>query len=184
ETWMGVPVSAAVTLGLLFFLSAGLNEQVAEGCKCLPRHPQQVFCESDIGKSNACIETKICIEALQVQKNGFPSCGAVLNNGEYLLSGRVMDGVIVFGLCDFMWPWDQLSSVQKGNLNMYRRGCVCEIASCTGASCLTKKLQRKCLIGVNNFLGLVYEEALQSVCLPCRDGFCRWRKMIGNYKSS
>ncbi|XP_016431253.1 metalloproteinase inhibitor 3-like isoform X3 [Sinocyclocheilus rhinocerous] len=143
---MGVPVSAAVTLGLLFFLSAGLNEQVAEGCKCLPRHPQQVFCESDIG--------------------------------------RVMDGVIVFGLCDFMWPWDQLSSVQKGNLNMYRRGCVCEIASCTGASCLTKKLQRKCLIGVNNFLGLVYEEALQSVCLPCRDGFCRWRKMIGNYKSS
>uniref|UniRef100_A0A672Q626 TIMP metallopeptidase inhibitor 4 n=1 Tax=Sinocyclocheilus grahami TaxID=75366 RepID=A0A672Q626_SINGR len=196
-------MSAAVTLGLLIFLSAVLNEQVAEGCKCLPRHPQQVFCESDvvirakiIGSVTSTHPDLVAFNIKVITKykpsnkkdirviySTKTSCGGVLNNGEYLLSGSLMDGVIVFGLCDFMWPWDQLSSVQKGNLNMYRRGCVCEIASCTGASCLTKKLQRKCLIGVNS-LGLVYEEALQSVCLPCRDGFCRWRKMIGNYKRS
>ncbi len=45
-------MSAAVTLVLLFFLSVALNEQVAEGCKCIQRHPQQYFCASDIGTSN------------------------------------------------------------------------------------------------------------------------------------
>ncbi len=42
-------MSAAVTLALLFFLSVALNEQVVEGCRCTPRHPQQQFCTSDIG---------------------------------------------------------------------------------------------------------------------------------------
>ncbi|XP_016113013.1 uncharacterized protein [Sinocyclocheilus grahami] len=41
-------MSAAVTLALLFFLSVALNEQVTEGCRCLPKHPQQQFCASDI----------------------------------------------------------------------------------------------------------------------------------------
>ncbi|RXN31964.1 metallo ase inhibitor 3-like protein [Labeo rohita] len=45
---MGVPLSAAVTLGLMFFLSVGLNEQVAKGCSCAAEHPQQLFCNSDI----------------------------------------------------------------------------------------------------------------------------------------
>ncbi len=45
-------MSAAMTLSLLFFLSVALNEQVTEGCKCIQRHPQQLFCASDVGMSN------------------------------------------------------------------------------------------------------------------------------------
>ncbi len=45
-------MSAAVTLALLFFLSVALNEQVTEGCRCIQRHPQQLFCASDVGMSN------------------------------------------------------------------------------------------------------------------------------------
>ncbi len=45
-------MSAAVTLALLFFLSVALNEEVTEGCKCIQRHPQQLFCASDVGMSN------------------------------------------------------------------------------------------------------------------------------------
>ncbi len=44
--------AAAGTLALLFFLSVALNEQVTEGCRCLPKHPQQQFCASDYGTSN------------------------------------------------------------------------------------------------------------------------------------
>ncbi len=44
----------SVTLALLFFLSVALNEQVTEGCKCIQRHPQQMFCASSIGTSNPC----------------------------------------------------------------------------------------------------------------------------------
>uniref|UniRef100_A0A8C1SLS7 Metalloproteinase inhibitor 4 n=1 Tax=Cyprinus carpio TaxID=7962 RepID=A0A8C1SLS7_CYPCA len=193
---MSVPLSAAVTLGLLFFLSVGLNEQVAEGCKCLQRHPQQVFCESDIvirakviGNVASTLPNLVAFNIKVITKykpsikkdirviySTKTSCGAHLENGEYLLSGNIVNGVMVFGLCDLVWRWDQLSSVQKGNLSMYQRGCVCEITSCTGASCLTKKPQRKCLIGVKNALSLDYEDALQAVCLPCRDGSCKWQK--------
>ncbi|XP_052466467.1 metalloproteinase inhibitor 3 isoform X1 [Carassius gibelio] len=193
---MSVPLSAAVTLGLLFFLSVGLNEQVAEGCKCLQRHPQQVFCESDIvirvkvtgnvaGTRPDLVAYSVKVitkykpnnkKAIWVIYSDKTSCGAHLENGEYLLSGRVVDGVMVFGLCDLVWRWDQLSSVQKRNLNLYRTGCACEITSCTGASCLNTKHQRKCLVGVKNSISLGYEEALQAVCLPGRHGSCRWQK--------
>ncbi len=50
-----VNMSAAVTLALLFFWSVALNEQVTEGCSCLPKHPQQQFCDSAIGTCNTCI---------------------------------------------------------------------------------------------------------------------------------
>ncbi|XP_059384898.1 metalloproteinase inhibitor 3-like isoform X2 [Carassius carassius] len=192
---MSVPLSAAVTLGLLFFLSVGLNEQVAEGCTCVQRHPQRVFCESDIVirakilGSVASTRPNLLAYSIKVITTFKPSnkkdtrviyssktsCGARPENGEYLLSGHVVDGVMVFGLCELVWRWDQLS-VQKRNLNMYQSGCVCEITSCTEASCLTKNLQRKCLVGVKNSIGLGYEEALRAVCLPGRHGSCRWQK--------
>ncbi|XP_052466477.1 metalloproteinase inhibitor 3 isoform X11 [Carassius gibelio] len=192
---MSVPLSAAVTLGLLFFLSVGLNEQVAEGCTCVQRHPQRVFCESDI-----VIRAKILGSVASTRPNllayrikvittfkpfnkmdiqviySTKICGARPQNGEYLLSGHLVDGVMVFGLCDLVWHWDQLSSVQKRNLNLYRTGCACEITSCTGASCLNTKHQRKCLVGVKNSISLGYEEALQAVCLPGRHSSCRWQK--------
>ncbi|XP_026076527.1 metalloproteinase inhibitor 3-like [Carassius auratus] len=193
---MSVPLSAAVTLGLLFFLSVGLNEQVAEGCTCVQRHPQQVFCVSDIVirakilGSVASARPDLVAYSIKVittfkspnKKNirvlysSKTSCGARPENGEYLLSGHLVDGVMVFGLCDLVWRWDQLSSVQKRNLNLYRTGCACEITSCTGASCLNTKHQRKCLVGVKNSISLGYEEALQAVCLPGRHGSCRWQK--------
>lgn len=42
----------SLNLGLwvLLLLSAGM-EEVVEGCSCLPAHPQQLFCSSEIGKS-------------------------------------------------------------------------------------------------------------------------------------
>ncbi|XP_073682397.1 metalloproteinase inhibitor 2-like [Garra rufa] len=126
---MGVPLSAAVTLGLLFFLSVGLNEQVAEGCRCLPKQRQQQYCDS-----NTVIRAKITgmvtstpsgntygISIIQTFKHvGRPvqfihsyqgSCGISFDNEEYLLAGHVQNGVMEVNLCSLVMRWDSLSSV-------------------------------------------------------------------------
>lgn len=43
--------SLSLGLWVLLLLSAGM-EEVVEGCSCLPAHPQQLFCSSEIGKSS------------------------------------------------------------------------------------------------------------------------------------
>ncbi|XP_059393649.1 metalloproteinase inhibitor 3-like [Carassius carassius] len=190
-------MSAAVTLALLFFLSVALNEQVTEGCRCLPRHPQQHFCASDIvirakviGKVNSTlprldayrIQTiekfkPLNMKRIQVIYTSQTSCGINLQNDEYLLSGHVQGGSLVLDLCDLVKPWNKLSRAQKLYLSMYQRGCVCEISPCTGASCLIKMVQKKCLIRAKDLFSFDDEEALQSICLPESAGFCKWRKI-------
>ncbi|XP_052424906.1 metalloproteinase inhibitor 3-like isoform X3 [Carassius gibelio] len=189
-------MSAAVTLALLFFLSVTLNEQVTEGCTCLPRHPQQHFCTSDtvirakvVGKVNSTIPEltaydiqtveifkHLDMKKIQVIYSSQTSCGISLQKDEYLLAGHVKDGRVLVDLCDLVKPWKELSRVQKLYLSKYQKGCVCEISPCTGESCLTEILQKKCLIRVNNSFSLNDEEALQSICLPDNNGFCSWRK--------
>ncbi|XP_016410372.1 metalloproteinase inhibitor 3-like isoform X1 [Sinocyclocheilus rhinocerous] len=191
-------MSAAVTLALLFFFSVALKE--VKGCSCAPGHPQQLFCMSDIvirakviGKVNSTrpqltaykiqtIQTFKQLDKKRIQVINTRStqtfCGINLENGRYLLSGPVQDGRVVLDLCDRVEPWNQLSRVQKVYLSRYQRGCVCEISPCTGASCLIKILQKKCLMRVNNSFILDDEEALQSICLPGSGGFCSWRRFL------
>uniref|UniRef100_A0A9J7Z1X0 TIMP metallopeptidase inhibitor 4 n=1 Tax=Cyprinus carpio carpio TaxID=630221 RepID=A0A9J7Z1X0_CYPCA len=185
-------MSAAVTVALLFFLSVALNEQVTEGCSCVPRHPQQQFCSSDIvirakviekvpstvpGLTAYKIQTTETFKQLDKKRiqviytRTTPTfCVISLYNDEYLLSGQVQNGRVIVDLCDLVEPWNQLSQVQKASLSMYQKGCVCEISPCTGESCLIEILQKKCLLSLDD------EKALQSVCLPGSDGFCRWQQ--------
>ncbi|MBE0174935.1 hypothetical protein, partial [Bacillus spizizenii] len=188
--------SAAVTLALLFFLSVALNEQVTEGCRCLPKHPQQQFCASDFvirAKVTGTVPSihphvtaykiktikifkKLLKKTIRVIYTAHDSCDVNLNKSDYLLSGHVRDGMAVVNLCDRVEPWNSLPPVQKQYLHMFGMGCVCEISPCTGASCLIEILQKKCLIRVNDSSVLDDEEALQSICLPGSAGFCTWQK--------
>uniref|UniRef100_A0A9J8A8H1 TIMP metallopeptidase inhibitor 4 n=1 Tax=Cyprinus carpio carpio TaxID=630221 RepID=A0A9J8A8H1_CYPCA len=190
-------MSAAVTVALLFFLSVALNEQVTEGCSCVPRHPQQQFCSSDIvirakviekvpstvpGLTAYKIQTTETFKQLDKKRiqviytRTTPTfCVISLYNDEYLLSGRVQDGRVILNLCDLVKPWSQLSQLQKWYLSIYQKGCVCEISPCTGESCLNKMLQKKCFIGPNSY---DLEKALRSVCVPGNDGFCSWQQIL------
>uniref|UniRef100_A0A9J7X1A2 Metalloproteinase inhibitor 4 n=1 Tax=Cyprinus carpio carpio TaxID=630221 RepID=A0A9J7X1A2_CYPCA len=150
-------MSAAVTLGLLFFLSARLNKQVAESCSCFPGHPQQMFCMSDIVMRAEVTGEKIIqsddntpgmgkiqyeIQVIKVFK-GFDRikeiqhvytnemssmCGTRLGRGQYLLSGsNTPDGIFVT-LCNNLALWDRLSLIQKNNIeNTYLMGCNCTV---------------------------------------------------------
>ncbi|XP_073681369.1 metalloproteinase inhibitor 3-like [Garra rufa] len=127
---MGIPLSAAVTLGLLFFLSVGLNEQVAEGCRCAQRKSQQQYCDSDTvirakitGKVNStqsgtAYSVKIIKmfkhvdeKPIQVIYSSRNSCGINLKNKEYLLAGSVKNGMMFVNLCSLVKRWDSLSSM-------------------------------------------------------------------------
>uniref|UniRef100_A0A671K3R8 NTR domain-containing protein n=1 Tax=Sinocyclocheilus anshuiensis TaxID=1608454 RepID=A0A671K3R8_9TELE len=182
-------MSAAVTLALLFFLSVALNEQVTEGCTCLPKHPQQQFCASDIvirakviGKVPSTLPqlTAYKIQTIQVRKcrlldTSFPN--TIFFNKKcvcvcvyiyiyiYILCFSRAPGTssisVVLDFCDRVEPWNQLSRVQKVYLSRYQRGCICEISPCTGASCLIKMFQKKCLMRVNNSFILDDEELLK-----------------------
>ncbi|XP_042621784.1 metalloproteinase inhibitor 3 [Cyprinus carpio] len=158
-------MSAAVTLGLLFFLSARLNKQVAESCSCFPGHPQQMFCMSDIVMRAEVTGEKIIqsddntpgmgkiqyeIQVIKVFK-GFDRikeiqhvytnemssmCGTRLGRGQYLLSGsNTPDGIFVT-LCNNLALWDRLSLIQKNNIeNTYLMGCNCTISTCFEKPC-------------------------------------------------
>ncbi|XP_059384894.1 metalloproteinase inhibitor 2-like [Carassius carassius] len=164
---MSVSMSAAVTLGLLILLSARLNEQVSEGCSCLPAHPQQMFCRSEIvmraevtgenihiNKSNLVVGSTIIQYEIQVIKvfKGFDRikgvqhvytneesslCGTSLDRGQYLLSGIIMSDGIFLTMCDYVRLWDGLSLMEKKNFK-YRYLMGC---NCTISLCFEKPCQ-------------------------------------------
>ncbi|KAK2874565.1 hypothetical protein Q8A67_021718 [Cirrhinus molitorella] len=142
---MGVLLSAAVTLGLLFFLSVGLNEQVAEGCRCVQKDLHQGYCDSDT-VIRAKIVRKVTntqvfayrVNTIKVFKhvNRRPirviyslrnSCEAYLENKEYLLTGQVNNGKVFINSCDFVKLWSDVSLAEKDFLCGCQRGCNCGI---------------------------------------------------------
>uniref|UniRef100_A0A8D0R8G5 Metalloproteinase inhibitor 3 n=1 Tax=Sus scrofa TaxID=9823 RepID=A0A8D0R8G5_PIG len=58
-------------------------------------------------------------------------CGLKLevNKYQYLLTGRVYDGKMYTGLCNFVERWDQLTLSQRKGLNYrYHLGCNCKVS--------------------------------------------------------
>uniref|UniRef100_A0A672L938 NTR domain-containing protein n=1 Tax=Sinocyclocheilus grahami TaxID=75366 RepID=A0A672L938_SINGR len=116
---------------LLFFLSVALNEQVTEGCRCLPKHPQQQFCASDIGTSNTCIANQTRTDVIFKHEGSISEDISryekrCVYTVKLTLTGPVEDGRVVLDLCNRVEPWNQLSRIQKMYLSRYQRGCVCE----------------------------------------------------------
>ncbi|KAK2874564.1 hypothetical protein QQF64_003227 [Cirrhinus molitorella] len=146
-------MSAAVTLGLLFFLSVGLNEQLAEGCSCYPATFQQMFCSSDIVIQVEVTGEKIIHKATNIPGMGkiqyeiqvikvfkgvdrtkkiqhvytremSSLCGTRLRHEQYLLFGRITSEGVFISLCSKPVLWDRLSLIKKWSLKYrYLLGC-------------------------------------------------------------
>ncbi|XP_051769327.1 metalloproteinase inhibitor 2-like [Ctenopharyngodon idella] len=194
---MGVPLSAA----LLFLLSVGLKEQVVESCSCVPRHPQEFFCTSDIVMRAEITGEKLIAGDINISGTGeiqydvkvikvfkgsdkiknikhvytsemFSLCGTRLNHDQYLLSGHFHKFFV--SMCDFIVPWNKVSLMMKNNLKYrYQMGCDCKIFRCTGEHCLPNTKNECILTGRSSY----YSPAgpvHDYACIRHSNGSCSW----------
>ncbi|XP_038668596.1 metalloproteinase inhibitor 3-like [Scyliorhinus canicula] len=197
---MNTPVT-----GLLLSILTLRLQEVVNGCTCLPVHPQIAFCNSDIvirvlvtsktlvssndmehdtvqyavtqEKMYKGFEKKKMVEYVYTASSS-AACGVELEtNVQYLITGQLgIQGKVHIGLCNWIVPWDDLTSMQKRNVkwNKYETGCSCQVVTCLSLPCsLPEKSQ--CV-----WTDLVTEktpagsQAKYSVCMERDDGCCHW----------
>lgn len=78
-------------------------------------------------------------------------------------------------LCDFIVPWDTLSTTQKKSLNhRYQMGCECKITRCPMTPCYISSVD-ECL-----WMDWVTEKSINGhqakffACIKRNDGSCAW----------
>nr|KAF6297154.1 TIMP metallopeptidase inhibitor 2 [Myotis myotis] len=106
-------------------------------------------------------------------------CGVSLDVGgkkEYLIAGKADgSGKMHITLCDFIVPWDTLSTTQKKSLNhRYQMGCECKITRCPMIPCYISSVD-ECL-----WMDWVTEKSINGhqakffACIKRNDGSCAW----------
>ncbi|XP_061604328.1 metalloproteinase inhibitor 2-like [Phyllopteryx taeniolatus] len=172
-------------------------QEGAQACTCGPRHPQEVFCQSDVvitakvvgAKADGSLNPiKYDIQPIKIFKgpqrlfaviytaSSSAACGITLTNGaEYLLMARLQsDGSLYITSCDFYQPWYDLSAMQKRLLQLYGMGCDCKITLCASLPCGISS-RTECLW--TDFLPVKLangEQAQNFACIKRRDGSCGW----------
>lgn len=190
-------------LGLVVLLSCwSLGHWGAEACTCSPSHPQDAFCNSDIVIRAKVVGKKLVKEGpfgtlvytIKQMKmyRGFSKmphvqyihteaseslCGLKLevNKYQYLLTGRVYEGKMYTGLCNFVERWDHLTLSQRKGLNYrYHLGCNCKIKSCYYLLCFVTS-KNECLWTdmLSNF-GYPGYQSKHYACIRQKGGYCSW----------
>ncbi|XP_048863682.1 metalloproteinase inhibitor 3-like [Brienomyrus brachyistius] len=188
-------------ISLLLVLCLPLH-QVAQACSCALSHPQDAFCNSDIVIRAKVVGKKLLkdgpfgtmrytVKQMKMYK-GFDKvqhvqhiytvaseslCGVKfdVNKYQYLITGRVYDGKVYTGLCNFNEKWEQLTLAQKKGFNhRYQQGCNCRIKACHYPPCfLTSKSE--CLwtdrLSHSEFPGHQFRHF---ACIQQKEGHCSW----------
>ncbi|XP_051905563.1 metalloproteinase inhibitor 2-like [Hippocampus zosterae] len=177
-------------------------QEGADACKCLVRHPQEVFCQADVvikakvlgGKTDSDKLIKYIIKQTKMFKgpkrnfdavytaSSSVACGVTLKKGTmYLLMGKLESkGLLRITGCDFFQPWSSVSAGQKRLLRRYEKGCDCKIVRCTSIPCGISN-PAECLW--TQFLPIKMasnEQAQNFACLKKGYGYCAWTKASGS----
>ncbi|XP_077355810.1 metalloproteinase inhibitor 2-like [Festucalex cinctus] len=182
----------------LVLLCSWWLEEGTQACSCVPRHPQQVFCQADVVIRALVVrrkadydgykpvkyvikQTKMFkgpkrdFDAIYTESNS-AACGVALETSvTYLLMGRLeLDGSLHITLCDFFQPWMSLSFPRRNLLRRYRLGCSCKITRCTSLPCGISS-PAECLW--TDFLPVKMasgEQAQNFACIKRSYGYCAW----------
>ncbi|XP_054616113.1 metalloproteinase inhibitor 2-like [Dunckerocampus dactyliophorus] len=173
-------------------------QEGAQACSCLPVHPQTAFCQADVVIKAMVVSRKdvggfdkpIMYHIKQAKTFKSPhsrvdavytaassaACGVTLTKGvEYLITGRLAsDRSLHITLCDFIAPWDTLSSSQKVDLvQRYKSGCNCQITPCHATPCRSSSPDE---CSWTDFLTNSGDMQLAKyfACLKTRHGPCAW----------
>ncbi|XP_006872237.1 PREDICTED: metalloproteinase inhibitor 4 [Chrysochloris asiatica] len=107
-------------------------------------------------------------------------CGVKLevsSQKQYLLAGQVLnDGKVFVNLCNYIEPWENLSLLQRENLNPHHLNCDCRITTCYTVPC-TISAPNECLWTDWLLQRKLYGyQAQHYVCVKLVDGTCSWHR--------
>ncbi|MFT7799716.1 metalloproteinase inhibitor 3-like [Arapaima gigas] len=194
---------------LLSALALTVPPQLADACSCAPYHPQDYFCSSDIVirakvmgkkllKDSSYGTMRYTVKQMKMYK-GFDKvqhvqhiytvasenlCGIQfeVNKYQYLITGRVYNGKVYTGLCNFNAKWDQLTpSQKKGFSHQYQLGCNCRIKTCHSLPCfVTSKSECLWTDTISHFEYPGYQSRYFA-CIQRKEGYCSWYRGLSSH---
>ncbi|XP_072123798.1 metalloproteinase inhibitor 3-like isoform X2 [Mobula birostris] len=194
-------VFTTAALSLLLAVSSVQFSQLTEACSCRPSHPQHAFCNSEVVIRAKVVGKKLLndgpfgtmrytVKQMKMYR-GFNKvqqvqyiyteaseslCGVRLqvNKFQYLITGRVHDGKVYTGVCNFIEPWEKLTFAQRKGLNYrYQIGCNCKIKPCYYLPC-SVTAKNECLwTDMLSDQGYMGYQAKNYGCMEYK-GYCSW----------
>ncbi|KAL0964695.1 hypothetical protein UPYG_G00327700 [Umbra pygmaea] len=110
-------------------------------------------------------------------------CGVTLDTSgkmEYLISGKVdASGKMHMTLCDYITPWDSMSSTQKKSLTQrYQMGCECKITRCHTLPCSISAPEECLWTDLMMEKQMYGSQANEYACVKRADGSCSWYRGV------
>ncbi|KAK1168754.1 metalloproteinase inhibitor 3-like [Acipenser oxyrinchus oxyrinchus] len=189
-------------LSLLVVLCSFRLNDVAEACSCALSHPQDAYCNSDIVIRAKVVGKKLLkdgpfgtmrytVKQMKMYK-GFNKmqhvqhiytdaseslCGVKfeVNKYQYLITGRVFDGKVYTGLCNFNEKWEKLTLSQRKGLNhRYQLGCNCRIKPCHYLPCFVTSKNECLWTDMLSYIGYPGHQSRHYACIQQKEGYCSW----------
>uniref|UniRef100_A0A9J7ZPC1 Metalloproteinase inhibitor 3 n=1 Tax=Cyprinus carpio carpio TaxID=630221 RepID=A0A9J7ZPC1_CYPCA len=104
-------------------------------------------------------------------------CGVKLdiNKYQYLITGRVHDGKLYTGLCNFIERWERLTLAQKKGINhRYQLGCNCRIKPCHSLPCFVTSKNECLWTDMLSHFGFPGYQSRHYACIQQKEGYCSW----------
>lgn len=197
-----MPAGTSVAVSLLLAACSLYTGHFAGACTCMPSHPQDAFCSSDIVIRAKVVGKKLLddgffgtmrytVKQMKMYR-GFNKvqhvqyiyteasdslCGVRLqvNKFQYLITGRVYEGKVYTGICNFIMPWEKLTLLQRKGLNhRYQLGCSCKIKRCFHLPCAVTSKNECLWTDMLTHQGHLGHQAKSYACVQQKDGHCSW----------
>ncbi|KAM6304132.1 metalloproteinase inhibitor 3 [Podargus strigoides] len=195
-------MTAWLSFLVVFLCSWSLRDLVVEACTCVPIHPQDAFCNSDIvirakvvgkklmkdgpfGTMRYTVKQMKMYRGFQIMPHvqyiyteaSESLCGVKLevNKYQYLITGRVYEGKVYTGLCNWYEKWDRLTLSQRKGLNhRYHLGCGCKIRPCYYVPCFATSKNECIWTDMLSNFGHSGYQAKHYACIQRTEGYCSW----------